>query len=379
MIWLFSDYLTRSGGIETYLHALATELRSSKMPFRVAVCEMARCAVVDELVSLGIPVYRQAKVPGDRWSVRQRVLTRWLLRRVEKDDWIFCVRQPREEIYERLVEGAHKRGARLAASWMVTPDVLEVKPAYRESFRRAVRATDAVISVSRAGAGMYREAYDFTGNVQVVPYHNLQLFPEPLALPSGPPWRFGYIGRIEESQKNLKTLLEAFGQLARKHKDVFLDLHGSGPDEEVLQARVREMAMESMIRFHGPYDHRTDLGRILAGFHCVVYTSRYEGGPCFSLLEAMQAGRYVLATRVGGIPDLYEGYPEAGHLIEGRGVDEILRGLEEVRRRLAAGYIAIRGPRSRYDAGFTMRHAHEAFVNALKMADHSGRCDLRGE
>lgn len=370
MIWLFSDYLTKAGGIETYLHALATQLRSSGVPFRAAVCEMARCAIVDELVSLGVPVYRQAKVPGDRWSVRQRVLTRWLLRRVEKTDWIFCLRQPREEIYEGLVEGAHRRGARVAASWMVTPDVLEVKPAYRESFRRAVQATDAVISVSRAGASMYREAYGFTGKVHVVPYHNLQLFAEPLALPSGPPWRFGYIGRIEESQKNLKALLEAFGQLARKHKDVSLDLHGSGPDEEVLQGRVRETGMESVIRFHGPYDHRTDLALILSGLHCIVYTSRYEGGPCFSLLEAMQAGRYVLATGVGGIPDLYKGHPEAGHLIESCEVDEILRGLEEVRRRLVAGRISIEGPRAQYESGFAMRHAHAAFLRALSLDRH---------
>jgi len=370
MVWLFSDYLAREGGIETYLHALALHLQSESWPVHVAVCEMARCPAVDELVARGIAVYRQRKIPGDRWSVRQRVLTEWLLRRVKPGDWVFCLRQPREEIYERLVKGAHKRGARVAASWMVTPDVLEVKPPCRESFCRAVQATDAVISVSHAAAAMYEQVYGFGGRVHVVPYHNLPLFPEPLAMPPGPPWRFGYIGRIEESQKNLGALVDAFGRLAQKQHDVTLDFYGSGPDEAALQGRVRGMGMEDAIRFHGRYDHRTDLEQILGGLHCVVYISRYEGGPCFSLLEAMQAGRYVLATRVGGIPDLYEGHPEAGHLIEGCGVDEIFGGLEEVQRRLAVGSISIHGPRSRYNAGFTMQHAHAAFLRALSLDQH---------
>jgi glycosyltransferase involved in cell wall biosynthesis len=370
MIWLFSDYLTRSGGIESYLHALSCHLQQEEVPFALAVCEMDYCDMLAELEHRGIRIYRQRKVPGDRWNMRQRLLTHWLLMRLEPDDWVFCVRQPREEIYEKLVVGAHSRGARVAASWMVTPDVLEVKPSYRGSFCRAVQATDAVISVSHAGAGMYERAYGFTGKVHVVPYHNLPLFPEPLALPTGPPWRFGYIGRIEESQKNLGALVDAFGKLAQKHHDVTLDFHGSGPDQEALQDRVSSMGMNDVVRFHGRYDHRRDLGRILEGLHCVVYTSRYEGGPCFSLLEAMQAGRYVLATRVGGIPDLYEGHPEAGHLIEGCTAGEICEGLEDVRHALSAGRISIHGPRSRYVVGFTMRHAHEAFLHALSLSQH---------
>lgn len=367
MIWIFSDYLTRSGGIETYLHALSCHLQQEKIPFALAVCEMNHCDMLADLELRGMQVYRQRKVPGDRWSVRQRLQTRWLLKRLKPDDWVFCVRQPREEIYEKLVQGAHKRGARVAASWMVTPDVLELKPSYRASFCRAVQATDAVISVSHAGAGMYEQAYGFTGKVHVVPYHNLPLFPGPLALPSGPPWRFGYIGRIEEEQKNLGALVEAFGALAQKHHDVALDFHGSGPDEEMLRDRAKTMGMKGVIRFHGRYDHRTDLEGILTGLHSVVYTSRFEGGPCFSLLEATQAGRYVLATRVGGIPDLYDGHPEAGHLIEGCGVDQIFEGLDEVRRRLAAGRITIDGPRAQYDGGFTIRHAHAAFLKALDL------------
>lgn len=365
MIWIFSDYLAANGGIETYLHALSTHLRGEGIPFRVAVCEMAACAVVDEIAKSGIPVYRQRRVPGDRWCVRQRFLRHWLLRHLQPGDWVYCIRQPREEIYETLVDGAHRKGARVAASWMLTPDALPVVPRLSASFQRAVAKTDAVISVSHAGAAMYRETYGYEGKVHVVPYHNLLYFTEPLPLPEGPPWRFGFLGRLDDSQKNLFALVEAFLSVAAEGGQITLDLFGGGPDLEALGNLKASRDEWDAIRIHGPYDHRRDLGRILRPLHCVVYTSHYEGGPCFSLLEAMQAGRFVLASAVGGIPDLYADHPEAGMLLGSQDPFAIAEGLRAVIVKLKRGEMTTDGPRSVYDAGFAISRAHEAWMKAL--------------
>lgn len=224
MIWIFSDYLGANGGIETYLHALTQHLQTEGIPFRVAVCEMAPCPYVDELVRDGVDVFRQKRVPGDRWSIRQKLLTRHVLKHLKTDDWVFCIRQPRDEIYESLVNGAHRKGTRVAASWMLTPDTLPVKSTWRDSFCRAVQATDAVISVSRRGAGMYERFYGYTGKVHVVPYHNILFFPEPLPFAPGPPWRFGFLGRIDDSHKNLFALVEGFLEASDDGHDITLDL-----------------------------------------------------------------------------------------------------------------------------------------------------------
>ena len=367
MIWIFSDNLNTAGGIETYLHALCLHLTSEKIPFCVAVCEMSRCPVLDELETKDIQVYRQRRIPGDRWSVRQHVLCNWLFRQLQAGDWVYCIRQPREEIYERLVRGVHKRGALLAASWIFTPDALPVKVEYQSSFNRAVAQTDAVISVSRRGVGMYRDCYSYTGKVHVVPYHNLSLFPEPLELPVSPPWRFGFLGRIEELQKNLVALLEGFSKAAGKRKDIFLDIHGGGPDLGMLQGLVHEYGFSDVIRFYGAYDNRRDLPQILSKLHCVLYTSRFEGGPCFSLLEAMQAGRFAIASNVGGIPDLYADHPEAGILIKEHSSDEIAEGIIKVAHMLDVGAITSSGPRKVYDEGFTVDIAHQAWLTALAL------------
>jgi glycosyltransferase involved in cell wall biosynthesis len=368
MIWIFSDYLAANGGIETYLHALATHLRRENIPFRVAVSEMAHCPVVDEIERAGTPVYRQRRVPGDRWSMRQRFLCHWVLRHLRAGDWVYCIRQPREEIYETLVDGAHRKGARVAASWMFTPDALKVAPRLAASFDRAVAKTDVVISVSRAGVPGYRSAYGYAGGVEVVPYHNLLHFPEPLPMPVGPPWRFGFLGRLDDSQKNLFALVEAFLSIAAEGVPVALDIFGGGPDLRALEALKESRDEAGVIRIHGPYDHRSDLARILQPLHGVVYTSYFEGGPCFSLLEAMQAGRYVLASAVGGIPDLYADHSEAGTLLDSQDAESIAGGIRAVIRKLELGEVRPEGPRMVYERGFTMKHAHAAWTKALGLS-----------
>lgn len=369
MLWIFSDYLGENGGIETYLHALSTHLRKEGIPFRVAVCEMAPCAVIHEIVQSGIRVYRQKRVPGDRWSMRQRFLLRWLLPQLRPGDLVFCIRQPKEEIYEALVDGAHRKGARVAASWMLTPDSLPVAPHLAASFNRAVAKTDIVISVSHAGAAMYRDAYGYAGPVAVVPYHNLSHFAAPLTLPPGPPWRFGFLGRLSDYHKNVIALVEAFLSVASEGLPVKLDLYGGGPDLPRLKTLQRDRDAQGIIGIHGPYDHRRDLEGILRPLHCVVYTSHFEGGPCFSLLEAMQAGRYVLASAVGGIPDLYASHPEAGLLLPDREVGTIADGIRAVVSKLERGEVLPENPRSVYDGGFSMDCAHRAWTAALSTDD----------
>jgi len=73
MIFLYYDSLSHpGGGIGTYLHALALHLHQEGIPFRVAVSELHRSPLVDELIAKGLSVYRQPRLPGDRWLLTKR-------------------------------------------------------------------------------------------------------------------------------------------------------------------------------------------------------------------------------------------------------------------------------------------------------------------
>ena len=369
MIYLHSDIITQAGGIETYLHALATKLHEEGIPFRVAVSEQqpreAPCELLDELEEKGIDVYRQADVPGDRWHVRKRMLMAWLWWQLEPGDWVYCVRQPMPALYRDLVRLVHNRGAKIAASWMFAPEFLVPDPPYYEPFCQAVEETDAVISVSECTAHQFEEVYGYDGPVEVVRYHNLSFFDEPVSLPEGSPWRIGYMGRLSIEQKNLDTLLQAVRRLRDDGMNVELHFYGDGPDQDSLAELAVELGLNESVVFHGRYDHRTDLPAIMADNHLFTYTSSYEGGPCFTLLELLQAGRYVVASPVGGIPDIYEGHPEAGILVGPDDPAAIADALARAIQRVAGGEVRPAQIRERYQQAFDMGTAHEQWLEAL--------------
>lgn len=369
MIYLYSDILTEAGGIETYLHALATKLHEEDIPFRVAVSEQqpreASCEMLDDLQRKGIDVYRQPYVPGDRWRVRKWFLMLWLWGQLEPGDWVYCVRQPIPDLYLNLVRLVHNRGAKIAASWMFAPEYLMPDSSYWDSFCQAIQETDAVISVSECTKHQFEEVYGYEGPVEVVRYHNLSLFDEPVALPKWPPWKIGFMGRLNVEQKNLDTLLHAFGQL-EKSTPFPIELHFFGHGEE---ESVRQLADSLQIRdstfLHGPYDHRNDLREIMEVCHLFVYISRYEGGPCFTLLELLQAGRYVVAAPVGGIPDIYAGQPDIGRLVNADEPGEIANALHQSIQDLRDGNTSPATVRSRYFEEFDMETAHEEWKDVI--------------
>ena len=102
-IWLFSDILAGLGGIETYLDALARKLHDEGRQFRIAVSLNGPTPILDDLEALGIPIYRQKRIPGDRFHIRQRLLVRHVANRLNPGDWVYCIRQPMPEIYLSLV------------------------------------------------------------------------------------------------------------------------------------------------------------------------------------------------------------------------------------------------------------------------------------
>lgn len=288
-------------------------------------------------------------------------------------DWVFCVRQPMPRIYLTLVRLVHLRGAKLAASWMFAPEFLPPKPPHGERFVKAITETDAVISVSHCTAHQFEEVYGYTGEVHVVPYHNRPFFEQVVPLPPGPPWRIGYIGRLDIKQKNLDNLLKALAEVVEIDHQVELHLYGRGPDREALKKLTQELDIHEKVVFHGPYDHRRDLPGIMANCHFFVYPSRYEGGPCFSLLELLQAGRFCVAARVGGIPDLYDGHPEAGILVHPDHIAELSQGLLAALDKVINGTMDVKRIRARYFDGFDIMSAHKAWMLVLDHALVNGQ------
>lgn len=109
----------------------------------------------------------------------------------------------------------------------------------------------------------------------------------------------GHVARLT-AVKDQDVLLRAFARVLRVRPDARLVIVGDGELRDRLVALSTELGLGESVRFLG---FRSDVERILLAFDLFVLSSYTEGLP-ISLLEAMAAGRPVVATSVGCIPDL---------------------------------------------------------------------------
>lgn len=102
--------------------------------------------------------------------------------------------------------------------------------------------------------------------------------------------------------KDIKTFLCAVGCIADSHPNAFFIVVGDGEMRRTLEDQASALGLGDRIRFLG---YRQDLARIYADLDIVALSSLNEGLPV-SLIEAMASGCVVLATSVGGVPNLIE-------------------------------------------------------------------------
>jgi glycosyltransferase involved in cell wall biosynthesis len=110
---------------------------------------------------------------------------------------------------------------------------------------------------------------------------------------------FLYVGRLSE-EKGLDILIRAVGRLDSGR----LLIVGSGPEEEALKELARETG-SGRVEFAG-YKSGVELESILAEAQFVVLPSRwYENFP-YAVMEAFAASKGVVASRIGGIPEMVD-------------------------------------------------------------------------
>jgi glycosyltransferase involved in cell wall biosynthesis len=109
----------------------------------------------------------------------------------------------------------------------------------------------------------------------------------------------GAVGRLVPI-KDLATFLRAARQVRESRPDCHFAIVGDGSERVALEAESRALGLDGNVRFLG---WRRDLDVVFGDLDVVVNSSLNEGTPV-SLIEALAASRPVVATRVGGTPDL---------------------------------------------------------------------------
>ena len=111
----------------------------------------------------------------------------------------------------------------------------------------------------------------------------------------------GSVGLLRE-EKAFEVLIEAGQVLAAAGKKFRLVIVGDGPERDKIERAIARFNLEDVVILTGI---RLDVPDLLAAMDVAVCSSDWEGGP-LSILEYMQAGIPVVATSVGGIPEMVE-------------------------------------------------------------------------
>lgn len=123
-------------------------------------------------------------------------------------------------------------------------------------------------------------------------------------------------------QKAVDVMLHAFGQLS---VPAVLAIFGIGPLEDAMRSLAGRLGLEDRVRWLG---FRADIADHLAAADAFCLSSIWEGVP-LAAMEAVQVGTPVVATAVGGMPELIED-GRSGRLVEPRNPVALARALNEV-------------------------------------------------
>jgi glycosyltransferase involved in cell wall biosynthesis len=127
----------------------------------------------------------------------------------------------------------------------------------------------------------------------------------------------GWIGRMT-AVKRTDDVLIAFKSLRDSGVDAVLCMVGDGPDRLPLEQRAHELGVARDTVFLG---YQEDVAPYYAAFDVLVLPSGNEGTPV-TVIEALAAERPVVATRVGGVPDVVRD-GEDGFLVEAGATEDL--------------------------------------------------------
>lgn len=292
----YSPYV---GGIETLMLELLPALCDRGRDIVVVTGvddEQGRFDVVD-----GIPVHRlpfakalRSSDPGAMFDVMRR------LRAIES---------------EHDVHLRHLHGLDLPTHWFTwrehrrrpLPFVVSVHGTLEElpwaqGAHRMMRDADAVTAVSEAvRAAVERDVDGLRGPVEVIP--NGLRPPEVDGLHADPvPGALLLAGRIDTT-KGFDVAIEALAVLRASHPHARVRIAGAGFEEAALRRRCRELGLGDRVAFLG-YLERPAMLAEMQRAQAVLVPSRDTEGFGLVALEAAHMGRPVIASRVGGLPEV---------------------------------------------------------------------------
>jgi len=165
------------------------------------------------------------------------------------------------------------------------------------------------------------EKFSVLYNEVVIP----KLSPERKIYKPGTNLHLGFIGRMEKS-KGIYNLIEAFGKVFQINSQITLQLFGKVYNRKNLNKAIIDTKCEHAISIEGPFTG--SVYEVLSNLDVLILPSLWEGFP-YVILEAMAYGVGVIATQVGGIPEIIDD-GKTGILVEAGDIEQLSFAIEKI-------------------------------------------------
>jgi glycosyltransferase involved in cell wall biosynthesis len=202
------------------------------------------------------------------------------------------------------IEWAHARRIPVVYEEHQTPDA---RFDWWQGFAQTINKASVVVAVSETSAQALQSVCQVTQPIVI----RGPLLPDPISAgwqrnPKSElharPIRVTTVSRLVVA-KGLDYLLDAIALVQAIHPATQFNVYGEGPLREELLAHAHRLGLDGNAIFVGAFTNRDELARIMAQTDIFVMSSILEGQP-LSLVEAMAYGCPIVATTVGGIPEL---------------------------------------------------------------------------
>ena len=305
------------GGAERHSVLLATALDRTR--FSPHVLAFADGPFRADLEKAGVPV-QVVELPGGLRSVPAAArAVRTAVKRIRP-----ALVSTHHVLGETAVRRALKRRPLPNITWKHTYGHIGHRGLRERTFERLTGGI-----VTRYGAVCHTQVRYLSDELGLAPdrisvVQNAVAVPDaPAPLPGGPPTVL--MVAAMRADKDHDLVLQAWPSVLERYPDARLRFAGDGPCREHLEARTVSLGIRDSVEFLGVRDDTEDL--LLGASLLVLASYAVECFP-YAALEAMAAGRGVVSTNVGGLPELVDD-GLTGRLVPPQDPDALARALLE--------------------------------------------------
>lgn len=195
---------------------------------------------------------------------------------------------------------------------------------YPPELNRYINEISAFIATCEKSKQGIIDYHNFKGNIYLLPH----LINAASKLPEASIdniYSVGVVSRLSP-EKGLDYLLGAWMQVVKSFPDATLHIYGHGDDEQHLRSLVKALGIYDKVIFEGIFMPITGIDEIAKKHSIFVQPSLFESIPT-SIIELMARKKAIIATDVGGIPELINEEKQTGIIVNPASTEQLFKAI----------------------------------------------------